>query len=69
MARRILVMPPFYPGPVNVQTLLRLIVLAACTLLLGCSSQPERPAERDGRNTPLNEEVDEVEKVREEVLD
>ena len=46
--------------------MLRALVLALVLSALGCGS-PEPDAQ--GRNTPLNEEVDEVSKVRDQVLD
>jgi hypothetical protein len=44
------------------------LVLLVGLLVVGCAaSEPEAPPE--GLGTPLNEEVDEVSKVRDEVLD
>lgn len=41
----------------------RILVLGVLLAALGCAS-PNQPEPVEGRNTPLNEEVDEVEKVR-----
>lgn len=75
-SKTLVIMAPLYAMP-TVSTLVRPSALVlALSCLVACSRpepvpEPVATEQEDmtGRNTPLNEEVDEVSKVRDEVLE